>query len=416
MKRIILPRFISLNTICIYIALFCVSSFALLEHSTVTISAFSPIKLYLMYVGFICVVTQIKTISRSILKKKYFYILLAVVVFCMFLGFSMLGNANATGGMPLYNTVRFVLFLLELYALVIILAETGRGKAALKFLFWYALLIALVNDALMFSGIISFGTKKYETYIVGTKFAVAYLHMDLLTLWLMVYGQKGGRLKGRKWAVVLVTVFLVAVSIRTDCKTGLLGCIILATLFELLQTPKGIRLSILGTPGMLVVTLAISVLFIFVVDGIVSIPAIRYLIEEVFRRDASITGRTNIYQVLMGSMNDHWLHGYGYGNDYETAMQLFGYANVQNGLMHWVFQIGIPATLALLAIFVQTFRQVRRSKIAHRMRVMPMVILVYVYIVLATIETTFNMMFIMWFALIYILVTEQNRGEKGEQV
>lgn len=416
MKRIRLPRNISLNSVFIYLALFCVSTFALLEHITISISAFSPIKLYLMYAGFACVLTQFKTISRCILKKKYFYMLLTVFVFCMFLGISMLGNRGSAAGMPLYSTVRFILFLVNTFALMIVLAETGRGKTALKFIFWYTLLIVVLNDALMFSRVLTFGTVRHENYIVGTKFSVSYLHMDLLTLWLVLYAKKRRGVRKGKLAVLAATAFIVLVAIRTNCMTGLLGCIILAFMFGWLQTKRGYRLYRLASPAVLTLAIAVSVLFIIVVDTIVSIPMIRYLVEDVLNRDTSITGRTNIYGMLFENMQGHWLQGYGYGNDNETAMKLFGYANVQNGLMQWVLQIGIPATVSMLAVFVQAFRQLKHSSAEKREFVMPLVILVYLYVILATIETTFNKAFILWFALIFMLVAERSEAQTAEQV
>lgn len=415
MKRIRVPRSISLNAIFIYIALFCVSSFALLEHVTISIGAFSPIKLYLMYVGFFCIVTQIKTISRCLLKKKYVYILLAVFLFCVALGFSMLANGSSDNGMPLYNTVRFLLYLVELFALMIVLAETGRGRTALKFLFWYALLIVLVNDALMFSRVITFGTEKHENYIIGTKFSVSYMHMDLLTLGLMDYANKARGIKKGKWIVLLVTAFIVLVAVRTNCMTGLLGCLLLGFMFAWLQTKRGKWLHKLASPGMFVLALAASVLFILVIDAVANIPFVRFVVEDVLNRDTSITGRTNIYQMLFENMQGHWLQGYGYGNDYESAMSLFGYANVQNGVMQWVLQIGVPATFCMLVLFVQVFRQLKRSNGYRRMQVMPLVILIYIYTVLATIETTFNLAFIMWFALIFMLITERQEISSANQ-
>ena len=416
MKRIRVPRSISINSMLIYVALFCVSSFALLEHVTISVGAFSPIKFYLLYLGFFCILMQIKTLSRCLLKKKYFYVLLAVFVFCMFLAISMLANRGSSMGMPLYSTVRIVLFLVELFALMIVLAETGRGTAALKFLFWYTLLIVGVNDALMFSRVITFGTSRHEYYIVGTKFSVSYLHMDLLTLWLMVYAKRSGGIRKRKLAVFLATVFIVMVTIRTNCMTGLLGCILLAAIFGWLQTKKRKLLYRLASPGVLVLAIVVSVLFIGAVDTIVGIPVVRYFVEEVLNRDTSITGRTNIYEMLLENMQGHWLQGYGYGNANKTAMKLFGYANVQNGLMQWVLQIGVPATVSMLALFAQVFRQLKHSNGEKRELVMPLVILVYLYVILATIETTFNMAFIMWFALIFMLVTERRENQMTEQV
>ena len=70
----------------------------------------------------------------------------------------------------------------------------------------------------------------------------------------------------------------------------------------------------------------------------------------------------------------------------------------------------------MLALFVQVFRQLKHSNGEKRELVMPLVILVYLYVIMATIETTFNMAFIMWFALIFMLVTERRENQMTEQV
>ena len=51
MKKIKLSTNITLNTVAIYIALFCVATYALMEHVSTTISAFSVVKMPLMYLG-----------------------------------------------------------------------------------------------------------------------------------------------------------------------------------------------------------------------------------------------------------------------------------------------------------------------------------------------------------------------------
>ena len=152
MRKFSLSRKFTLNGIFTYVALFCVATFALLEHTSVSISAFSSVKLPLMYLGMLCIVAQIKTISRCVFKKKYFFVLLAVVAFCFLLFLTIFTNRGGNlGGTPLYSTVRLILYLIEMFLLMIVLAETGRAKAAINFLFWYYVAIAVVNDALMFS-------------------------------------------------------------------------------------------------------------------------------------------------------------------------------------------------------------------------------------------------------------------------
>ena len=139
------------------------------------------------------------------------------------------------------------------------------------------------------------------------------------------------------------------------------------------------------------------------------IPLIKYLVEEVLQRDTSITGRTNIYQMYIANLDGHWLTGYGYGNGNEVSVSLFGYENVQNGVLQWVLQVGIPATIGMIVMMIQVFRLANRCPLERRAQLMPMVALIYMYIVLGTIETTFNMAFILWFALIYMVANERQK-------
>jgi O-antigen ligase len=142
------------------------------------------------------------------------------------------------------------------------------------------------------------------------------------------------------------------------------------------------------------------VVFPFIAGNIVSIPAVSYLIENIFGRDSSLTGRLGIFAVFADGMQGHWLWGYGFGNGNPAAERLFGCANAQNAILQWILQAGIPATLLLIVMMMLIFGQLRG--IQNRKQLMPLIILVYAYIILGTVETTFNMSFIMWLAIIFI--------------
>lgn len=407
MKRLRLPHSFTLNGIIIFVALFCVSTFAFLEHASICIPAFSAVKLPLMYAGFVCMVTQIRTIFRCILKKKKFYMLLALAGFCVMLVVSMFVNRNTSiGSSPLRNTVRLLLYLVEVFLLMIVIAETGRGAVAIRFLFWYLLVLTIINDVLMFTGIITFRDGRYEGYLVGTKFSVSYLHMNLLTMWAMSRRGRRDKKKVKVWQAAIGAVFVALVAIRVNCMTGVLGSIMLVVLFAMLEGDKKQKLLKYTSPWMLLLVVSLSVAFAFLADSITRIPVVRYLIEDVLNRDVSITGRTNIYEMYAGNLAGHWLWGYGYGNGNEVATSLFGYQNMQNGFLQWLLQIGIPATVCMVVLMMVIFHQANRCAPERRDRLLPMVAAVYMYIVLGTIETTFNMTFIMWFALIFMLANE----------
>lgn len=408
--RITLRKNISLNSVFVYLALLCVASFALLEHVSSTIPAFSQLKMPMMLLGGLCVFTQLRIIWNNLLRKRYFFVFLTLCIFSALLLWTAFVNRNpSVGDSPVTGTIRLILYLMETFFLMMVIAETGRSKGVLRFLFWYVLIIVAINDFLLFSKLITFRAGRFENYLVGTKFSVAYLHMDLLTLWVINSKKSIRAYRFSKWKVALAAVYIMAVSIRVDCMTGVMGCVTLVILFLMIDSPKRRKLLSFTSPTILLLVMAGTVIFAFVVDSIMSIPFVTYLVEDVLSRDTTLTGRTNIYFMYVDRMPGHWLAGYGYGNGNEVAVSLFGYENVQNAFLQWVLQVGLFATGALAMLMVQIFRQLRKKHVCNQSRVLPLVALIYMFIILGTIETTFNMALILWFMLAFMLVNEKQR-------
>ena len=101
--------------------------------------------------------------------------------------------------------------------------------------------------------------------------------------------------------------------------------------------------------------------------------------------------------------------GFGFGNANEASVTMFGYENVQNALLQWVLQVGFPATIGFVALMFQVFRQIHRKQLVNMNMILPLVALVYMYILLGTVETTFNMAYIMWFGMIFMLANERHK-------
>ncbi len=409
MKKIRLRRSITLSAVMLYIGFFCVASYALLEHASISISMVSAIKIPLLVAGGVCLLAQVKTISRVLLHRNYFYALLSALVVCLLLAWSMFLNMGASiGDSPLRRTFRMVLYIMELFLYMIVLAETGRAKQAVSFLFWYLLLLVALNDLLMFSGVIRFRSGRFETYLVGTKFNVAYLHMNLLTMWFVRSKLRPRKVRFAKAKVLLTALFIMAICVRVDVMSGVLGCLALIVLFILSGKPKGRKLAKLASPTVLVATIALSIVFAFIANWVINIPAVRFVVEDVLKRDTTITGRLNIYEDFAANMQGRWVAGYGLGNGNAVSTRLFGYENVQNGVLDWVLQVGVFATGALMAMIVVVFRQLSRRRGQALAPIMPLVSLMYMYIILGMIETTMDMSFFLWLALIFLLVNERH--------
>ena len=72
-----------------------------------------------------------------------------------------------------------------------------------------------------------------------------------------------------------------------------------------------------------------------------------------------------------------------------------------------MLQIDIPATVSFVLVMVQVFRQVHRKRLRNMECILPIVAMIYAYILLGTVETTFNMAFILWFGIIFMMANEK---------
>ena len=396
---------ISLDVIVMLIALFSVTSFALLEHTSIPIPAFSSLKMPLLYVGGICIVTQVALFLKNILKKKYFFVLCILIIMSVCLMVSAFVNRDSyIGEFPLRTTVRVILFLLELFFIVIWAAEKGRSGFVLEFVFKYLFILTVITDLLFLTGIMRFAIGRHEYYLVGTKFSVSYLHINLLAFWYMHNNRKLFNSKKAKRIIFLGTPLLIMVTIHIDCITGLIGCLVLFMLFLISNTSLQKNILHLNSPLMLLFCLIASVVFPFVSERITTIPFVTFIVEDILGRDDTLTGRLNVFAQFAREIKNNWVLGYGFGNGDEAAVSLFGYANAQNALLHWILQGGLLTTAMLIILMMTIFYLLTKSR--RFQKTMPLVFLIYVYIVIGMVETSFNMSFIMWFFLIMMLSVE----------
>ena len=409
--RLKIQRKFSAEKVFLFIAIFCVSSFALLEYMSISVPLFSVVKNPLLYIGGFCILTQIKTLVRSFLKKKYIYVWVLLLVFCLFLSLSAYANRNPDiGESPIRGIIRMILYLVELQALMIWVSEKGHSRFLINLLFYYVLILVAATDLFLFTGFVTFMDGTHEAYLVGTKFIVSYLHMDLLTLWFLKGNNRTTIKNIPKPALIVSAILLIAVSVRVQCMTGVLGCVVLFVCFMMIDKTSRRGLSVLNSPVVLLGALAVNMIFPFISELVVAIPFVRYFVVEVLGRSENLTGRIEIFEIFGDRMSGHWLFGFGLGNENLAARELFGYANAQNAILQWILRAGLLNTVALIALMVIIFRY-RVIKQQFR-RTMPLVILIYVYIFLGTVEITFGMSFIMWVFLIFALINDEQAQEE----
>ncbi|MBP3478964.1 MAG: hypothetical protein J6K03_05715, partial [Oscillospiraceae bacterium] len=357
-KRFRIQKRLPIEDFMMFLALFFVSSYALLEHVSISIALFSAVKMPLLYGGGVFMIPYVLKILSSLRKKKFFYIFLSLILLFIMLWLSANSNKNTTFGTVAERmTVRLVLYLTELFFLMIWASEKGKGDFVIRFLFGYVFVLVVATDFLLLTKLVVFHNGRFETYLVGNKFTVSYMHMNLLALWFVKNNGRFHFWQKSKVLAILAASVVIIVSIYVDCITGLLGCLALIWLFASINTPFERKIMRLTSPTILTLVLAASVIFPFVAQSIVSIPFIESLLESVLGRSDTLTGRLNIFEVFSLRMGNRWLWGYGYGNGNAISEAIFGYANAQNAILYWVLQAGVLVTGSLILLILLIFRQ-----------------------------------------------------------
>ena len=136
-----------------------------------------------------------------------------------------------------------------------------------------------------------------------------------------------------------------------DCSTGILGCIVVFTLYYVWEKCG----TILKRRFVVLTVVIVGGIFPFFASWLVSIPVIQSFIINVLHGDVSLTGRIDIYAVLIGIMKERLFLGYGYGTD--IVQRILTVGNPQNGLLQIITVSGLIGCGLFLFIMSDTFKK-----------------------------------------------------------
>lgn len=312
----------------------------------------------------------------------------------------------------------YIIAILEMMISFRYILEHKGIEFLLKVIFIVTFIYVMTNDLLLAYNPTMFYTSNGSYYLVGNKFAVAYRHMELLGLYLALSQIQSNNKHYRKIVMIMGLIFISLWASQTvqggrsgNSVTGILVIVLIMIYYCLPST-------IWSKPFVFIAFLLGSVGFAFGVETILSISGIQNFIVNVLHRDLSLTGRVDIYGFIPKILSNKLLWGYGYGSSYETWMKATHiFPNSQNGLVDCIVEQGLIATLIL--IFVITLVMSKTGMMLKKYPYMKSILLiVYVYATIASVEVTISIVFIMWCILIFSassIVEEIEGGEKNAQ-
>lgn len=344
------------------------------------------------------------------------YNTLSIFLFSLFIlavTYSCYQNIGTVANHNPINIARYDLIAFScIFISLLYTAEIGRMEKLFRIVAVVIALFCISTDLLILVNKQFGETTGGVNYLVGTKFTVSYMHMSLIIIYAIISANIS--IQKRRMTILFLIILSVAVSIKVDCNTGIVGAVLLAFMILGNEYAKGIS-NLLYTRAFYVVSLFFGLFFVAAILIILSNSFVQYIIVDVLDRELTLTGRTDIYANLFLVLANSILFGYGYGNSFTISKTYFGYANTQNGLSEWLLQVGLVGVVPMVLLFCYCIFSL--ISIDKEKEMMPIVAMLYVYNFLATVEVTINLMYLYWvFVLLAWTYLQKKRKANIEEV
>lgn len=224
-------------------------------------------------------------------------------------------------------------------------------------------------------------------YLVGNKFYFSYFCMMFLAFYCMESKSR----TNKKLKVILMTVLLCILCLMVKCATGTVG---LATILILYLIAKR-AYRVIRTPAAIIGALGISSVLVLAFQAIISNELVSAFITNVLHRSLDMTGRFDIYEVLLKIFKQSMWYGHGYYNS--AVKDLVGYGNPQNGIFDILINYGI---IGLVLFFGLCYFSLYMRRKDNTKLLFPIICFLYGMIICATVEICLTYFFIFGLAVI----------------
>lgn len=257
-------------------------------------------------------------------------------------------------------------------------------------LFCIFFLFAICSDILMLFVPYNFENPA-EEYLIGSKFAISYLHVFLSILYF--YEQTNKHKKVIK--PLLFLLFAFAICMKVNCTTGMVMCVIVVILFYLPDWLKGK----LELPLSIFAILAALNILIFGSISILETGFVQHIVTDILNKTYTFRGRLIIYSKIFDIIKEKMLFGYGYYSSIVDRVVSFG--NAQNGVLKIIIDSGIVGLIGFCGVVLQSLRLKDRHA-CRSIELWPVYCFCYAMVFASTVEINLtNMLFYFSIGIIF---------------
>ncbi|MFR5228407.1 MAG: O-antigen ligase family protein [Blautia wexlerae] len=318
-------------------------------------------------------------VNIKVIVKRDFnpLLLLFIIIFCCCSIYSSYLNRN---GSMFHVGIFHVVFFVDTFGTLKYIKEKNKTSICINTICIVLGMYCFLNDILMMASRSQFfGNGNFLLY---SKFLIAYLHLILITL----YASKNN--KNNKYLFAL-WCWTVIICMYMECSTGIQGAVVMLILYLL---PKQF-LSVLKNQFVAIATMIGCSVILILKNAIIDIPVVQHIIVNILHESTDLNSRLFIYNNLYKIMKINPFWGFGAENNYVACQRYLiiseyeSAPDAQNGLIDWFISYGSIGTVVLLVIVFLCFAKAKKNYNLYLM------VMLYVFFVLGSIEIVFDITF-----------------------
>jgi hypothetical protein len=387
-------KMLSTKDICLYFIAI------LLFHSSIIKFYYSQygnvISLTLGVIVFLYLLLKIKVIFRKkFLKVNAFIIIYSVIAFLS----SLFNDFYNFDGTLLYILKFANLFLFFEYS-----GEINKNKNVIKIFFFLLLLYDILTIIMMNQTPHLAYYHNYQYPFYSSKFTLSYYFMITIVLYIYAFKDLIKKKLFYKIIALLLCYISIAMSIRVDCVTGIIGNLLL---FLMLMIPfSSLKKIIRDSNKVVIIMIIASFALIVFYDLILNISFVNNIIVDNFGRNSTLSGRNVVYQKIPDYMFS--LKGLTFGYSYDGIRRIFQnvmyiqsgkhYAfDAQNALLEIWMYFGLIGAFVFMSLVKTVYSKFNKLVKADNDEIY---ILALIFIILGLAEITYSFPMFLLFSII----------------
>lgn len=246
----------------------------------------------------------------------------------------------------------YMLHILTIYVTITAFVRYRGVEVLIKSLVKVLLVFAFVTDVPMLFINYNFSSPS-ESYLIGNKFAVSYLHCFITAL-LFCINNKNDRkdiyLKTFRLIFLLLSIMICR---KVTCTTGTLICLFMGVM-TCAHIPLRLK-QLFSSPKVAILITAVTNFLVLGSVSLLTNPYIASFISDVLGKSYTWIGRLHIYAMIFDVIKVHPWIGYGYFSN--IVEEILGFGNAQNGVLKIVVDSGIVGLIGYVLLVYESMKK-----------------------------------------------------------